>query len=372
MSKDERQRERGRIQTKPDYVVVRHIPDLEHMCMNMGTSILRTCKQIHQEASAMFWGENVWRFSGDPSWLTIWRFLKTIGPTNRTLLRAMELHPVFLNVDEPFPRIEYGTKLPHFKNHPKLHMSARPRWSKQYDWFLATRDVMSSLKLERLNFVVTTGCRLHHLSSDRGPGLPGAGSQRVSWHQAPTARRPTPCPRDWHVWSWDYWGALAKLMTLIIERGARFDQLAAEHAVGYNNINMISEKGYFLALERGHPMFMPPGNGGYSDTSAEDTLADAINAESKIGHFVRWVGQRPIFSWQDNYFQVYGVGPRSYLPLMEARIHSTVQTTEQLEMETWWWNFWFMPTREELETARWWQDFRIEPKPMVEDVEKEE
>lgn len=65
--------------------------------------------------------------------------------------------------------------------------------------------------------------------------------------------------RGWHIRS-----PLAKSMTLVIEKGARFDDLAVWDALDNYILNMRSDEGSFLALKRSHPISMS-GYGGNND-----------------------------------------------------------------------------------------------------------
>jgi hypothetical protein len=118
--------------------------DLQFVRKEMATGLLATCKQINQEASHVFWTENIFRFSGDENWNGIRRFLLAIGPRARSMLSVLEVHPMnYFPVrvtdeddDEeeagnwPFNHSGDWTLSPgEMKNHPKMHMPKIP-----YSW----------------------------------------------------------------------------------------------------------------------------------------------------------------------------------------------------------------------------------------------
>lgn len=54
--------------------------------------LLRTNKQIHHEATSIYYGENEFRFTHVQGWYVLAAFLHTIGPENSKLLRSIAIH----------------------------------------------------------------------------------------------------------------------------------------------------------------------------------------------------------------------------------------------------------------------------------------
>jgi hypothetical protein len=70
--------------------------DLKFVRKQLSTGLLATCKQVFDEASSIFWSENVFRFSSDMEWLGIRRFLSTIGPRAISKLTSIEVCAPFI------------------------------------------------------------------------------------------------------------------------------------------------------------------------------------------------------------------------------------------------------------------------------------
>ena len=54
--------------------------------------VLRVNKQVHREASSIYYGENEFRFTNVSGWYILSSFLLTIGPDNVHLLRSITIH----------------------------------------------------------------------------------------------------------------------------------------------------------------------------------------------------------------------------------------------------------------------------------------
>lgn len=307
MRKENRQREKGRIQSEPDYIVVRHIPDLENLRTEMGAALLRTCKQIHQEASVIFWGENTWIFSGDASWLTIFRFLMTIGEKHRGSLRTIELHPTFCSIDEPFPRFwddkRKDTVLPHMKNHPKLRMSKTGLWNKhRQEWCTQTKSIIPTLPLKKLRFVAAAETRIFHLHLHTNHDLPSAECksyyESLPRGQCPRHLRAATTPVDlakleeWRHVSWATFQSMtATKLSIVIEQGARFDNHVILHAREYN-LNVQVERGSFQGR-------LPHFRGIGAATEAQKALLEKVNGQCVVGWYEHCAGEE--HSWKEKF-----------------------------------------------------------------------
>jgi hypothetical protein len=94
---------------------------------------LRTCKQIHQEASSVFYGENIFRFTTEEGWTTLAFFLTTIGPRNASFVRKISVTiPWIAEYDSSLSK-NYRDKLGNrgFKD-IKFLESPTKKW---YNWF---------------------------------------------------------------------------------------------------------------------------------------------------------------------------------------------------------------------------------------------
>jgi hypothetical protein len=94
---------------------------------------LRTCKQIHQEASSVFYGENTFRFTTEEGWTTLGFFLTTIRPRNASFVRKTSVTiPWIAEYDSPLSK-NYRDKLGNkgFKD-IKFLESPTKKW---YNWF---------------------------------------------------------------------------------------------------------------------------------------------------------------------------------------------------------------------------------------------
>ena len=109
------------------FLYFRHQKDLEHVRKQMAVALLRTCRQVWNEAAHLFWRENVWRFSTDRGWEAIRRFLTTVGERPRSMIKHLEIiAPIFCDVTHGDPlTFDSERTLPASaacKNHPKLRM----------------------------------------------------------------------------------------------------------------------------------------------------------------------------------------------------------------------------------------------------------
>ena len=105
---------------RPEEVAFRRQSSLQYVRRHLAVQLLAVCRQIYNEASQYFWGENVWRFSDDQNWEIVLRFLLTIGENARFMIKHLEALI-------PWPECD-GDKLSvsstnwRIKNEPKLHM----------------------------------------------------------------------------------------------------------------------------------------------------------------------------------------------------------------------------------------------------------
>ena len=54
--------------------------------------LLRVCNFVNEEASPIFYGQNEFRFTGLQGWIVLNSFLRTIGRTNRNMLRHLTVN----------------------------------------------------------------------------------------------------------------------------------------------------------------------------------------------------------------------------------------------------------------------------------------
>lgn len=153
-------------------------------CLAVG--LLATCCQIFTEAASYFWGENVWRFSDDQEWEVLLRFLLTIGPTAKSMIRKLEVLASDRKLDDVFSRDVHW----YFKNHPKLHMVKLYHDDSRHE---TVWGMLASEKwLPQLDLIVPAGYKLR-------PGYWGS-----SWY-----------------WNWDEFQMRCNVKTrIVVESGA--------------------------------------------------------------------------------------------------------------------------------------------------------
>lgn len=147
----------------------RHQRDLEFVRRHLAVALLTTCRQIRDEAFAIFWTENQFRFSADFEWVGIKRFLLTIGPAARALLRTLEVAPPDHACT---PALGRATAWSHLKNHPKLHMAklfghstSNPLWQTPGNFAWVSNMIQEDRTLSTLKFILPSGRSLfqnHH------------------------------------------------------------------------------------------------------------------------------------------------------------------------------------------------------------------
>lgn len=139
-------------------LVFRIQSDLLYVRKHLATGLLGTCTQIYREAADYFWCSNLWRFSGDQNWVTLYRFLLTIGPAARSRIKRLDVVATHARpISPPFASYVQWQ----MKNHPKLHMTKI--W--YYDCCDYLRDctdpvyamLMREKSLGELNFLVPSG-----------------------------------------------------------------------------------------------------------------------------------------------------------------------------------------------------------------------
>lgn len=135
--------------------------DLLYVRKHLATGLLGTCTEVYNEAADLFWGSNIWRFSGDEDWVVLYRFLLTIGPVARTRIHRLDVAGICTSSDiQPLPTYENWQT----KNHPKLHMT-KLWWNKWRTAWPHCRDfvfeiLMREKSLRELNLLVPYGYRL--------------------------------------------------------------------------------------------------------------------------------------------------------------------------------------------------------------------
>ncbi|KAL8834906.1 MAG: hypothetical protein Q9170_003548 [Blastenia crenularia] len=157
-----------RRQWKPEwrtkYIYVRDQYDLRYLRTNLGAGLLRTCKEIHDEALMYFYGLNQFRFTGKGAWHGLLRFLVTIGPSARSHIKTLDVCAPFLM---EWPDYEDRDKVRHHqilderaKNDPKLRMAKTlPKiGNKTLVIRRVCKLILEEGTLQHLNLVVPTGC----------------------------------------------------------------------------------------------------------------------------------------------------------------------------------------------------------------------
>lgn len=138
---------------------VRRQESLDYVRKQMGTGLLGTCRQVHNEAAGYFWSENHFRFSGRSGWQGLLRFFLTIGPLARSRIRRVDVHaPIYMR----WPGRKLGQDLSGgSKNHPKMHM-VKIKTETLLDNEAKRRVcdiILKDRSLEEMNFVVPTDFR---------------------------------------------------------------------------------------------------------------------------------------------------------------------------------------------------------------------
>ena len=104
---------------------VRHQKSLHYIRKEMATGLLGTCTQVFNEASGLFWSENLFRFSGRSGWQGLLRFFLTIGPAARARIWKIAVHaPIYMRwPNKDRDKMDMNGKS---KNHPKMLMAKIP------------------------------------------------------------------------------------------------------------------------------------------------------------------------------------------------------------------------------------------------------
>ena len=164
--------------------------DLLYVRQQLAPGLLQTCRQIHTESAGYLYSCNIWQFSHDEDWNLFFRFLITIGPQNRALIKNLEVYaPLIKNFSAYAPVDGLPHKLGdflayngmHSKNHPKMQMTKTPHCDQgrgccDCDMITTFELLMREKTLERIKFVVPRGSCVYPL--DRGV----YGGYQVCWH----------------------------------------------------------------------------------------------------------------------------------------------------------------------------------------------
>lgn len=119
---------------------VRRPNDLEHVRKELAIGILATCMQVYNEAWHLLYRENTFRFSADDEFVTLRRFLTTIGPRNITQLKTLDVCSYPATYEASTMTLSWN-----YKNHPKLQMA---KLSKDADVWENAQYVKRTLKAE--------------------------------------------------------------------------------------------------------------------------------------------------------------------------------------------------------------------------------
>ena len=151
----------GRI-ARPKKLAFRLQSSLQYVRQHLAVQLLAVCCQIYEEAARYFWGCNIWRFSDDQEWGVLLRFLLTIGPNARSMIRRLEaLAPVAGQIGHatgPRPSSVPDRSEWIVKNEPKLRMSKL--FHDHYRHDTVWRLWMQERSLRRLDLIVPTGYEL--------------------------------------------------------------------------------------------------------------------------------------------------------------------------------------------------------------------
>lgn len=124
-SKVTRDIERREQSFKPSGSSFRLQKDLLYVRKQLAPGLLQTCRQIHSEAAGVFYSGNTWQFLYDEDWHLFFRFLDTIGPINRALIKNLEVYAPLAEGPIPDEGLAASIDCP-TRNHPKLHMVKTP------------------------------------------------------------------------------------------------------------------------------------------------------------------------------------------------------------------------------------------------------
>lgn len=143
--------------------------DLLHIRKTLAVGLLRTCRQIYDEAMGIFYAENSWQFSYDRSWHLLYRFLMTIGARARSYIQNLTIWAPFA----ADPMEGHGMFLPMFpvKNHPKMQMVKRLRCKVRGQKCRCWRSVfyifMCEKTLKNIKFVVPSAYCVYDIDGRR-------------------------------------------------------------------------------------------------------------------------------------------------------------------------------------------------------------
>lgn len=148
------------------YRYVRDQHGLRFIRKQLAAGLLRTCKQLHNEAAAIFWRENHFRFSGQDCWQGLLRFFLTIGRSARQFITSLDVGLGYeRNTEwnsEKYTEYHRRTLDGSCKNDPKLHMAKFP--PEMQDQEKCFREICKIMvgdgAIKHLNLIVTAGTTL--------------------------------------------------------------------------------------------------------------------------------------------------------------------------------------------------------------------
>ena len=88
----------------------------------MAIGLLRTCRQVYNEAVTFFWADNQFKFSGRSGWQGFLRFYLTIGSQARARIKRIDVHaPIYMRW--PVKDADNKDLNGRSKNFPHMHMA---------------------------------------------------------------------------------------------------------------------------------------------------------------------------------------------------------------------------------------------------------
>lgn len=149
---------------RPTKVAFRLQSGLLRVRKHLAVALLATCRQIFYEAASYFWGDNVWRFSGDRHWEVLRRFLLSLGPTAKPRIRKLSVVAPTWQTKEALPTDARW----HIKNHPKLHMAklyhSNHKRSLRPNLLIVWELLAQGNWLPKLDLIVPAGYELPYLA----------------------------------------------------------------------------------------------------------------------------------------------------------------------------------------------------------------
>ncbi|ORX97813.1 hypothetical protein BCR34DRAFT_160345 [Clohesyomyces aquaticus] len=158
----------------------------EHAKFQDKLKLLRVSRTVHREASAIFYGETEFRFSGINGWMICSTWLNTIGPQHFQCLKRLTIHVPFPGIDHlthpTQTNVGFNEKActlrPHQHEHFRHFLVKRglkipSEWT--YDWSIS--DIVSRLSTSNLKVLKLVLPPTYYISHGDS-----AESSSLDWH----------------------------------------------------------------------------------------------------------------------------------------------------------------------------------------------